>query len=696
MNSNAKHPRTRLPNFKSLGFGSHGLKQDVARKFEEERILCKDFHSKLVVHLEKLEESSNLGKNLAQTLMECGVKTKMDNACYGSALMLVAKAQIIFEDLRFKLLELIREVLEFPLREHLQEIKESTKKKDQLSVEEFQSLLEKGKMKQSLRLCAYTDEHINFFSNGHSKISYLQSEVNRIRDQAKKFLEFHILPHEAAPGSSNANAHTETPAPNPNLSPKQPERRTIVEDTEGEVEDLDQDHMTTIEAAAGKKILSNKPLQQRRKKTRKLRPSIIKKSEDIKLSVFGVSLQELVLREQRPIPSFFQYAVEYIDANGLEMQGLFRIEVHKDEVLELKGQIDAGSLDFSKVKSPHVVCILIKQYLRSLPDPLIPSNKYLSFINADSESPETKKLSLIQELIKSLPTSNQNLLHYLSAFCKRIASRSEKNRMDFKNLSSLLAPNILFSQTNDLWNLEEITKSNSVILFVMENQDVLFAHVVYELRPLTPTKPLNLEMIAPVPEPPILENPPLPPPPPPFPYRRAPTKTSPPAILTPSSVPNVYLELGTAGLSKGYYVSKLHYLKIADEDALGTAIQCVFNKNSHSGWIIIGYSKEEEITLQAHGFGGVSELVANLDDKQVQYAIIRIPLNKDQTKDVFVNWNGPQVPAIFLGKTKSHLGEVKALLQPFHADLLAVSRQNFTLEVLMDRSNPLSGSHIID
>lgn len=83
----------------------------------------------------------------------------------------------------------------------------------------------------------------------------------------------------------------------------------------------------------------------------------------------------------------------------------------------------------------------------------------------------------------------------------------------------------------------------------------------------------------------------------------------------------------------------------------------------------------------------------------MQYAVIRIPDKKDKTdtvRDVMISWSGPSVGIMERSKKKVHIGEVKELLTPYHADLEAISKSNFTENVVMERSGPLSGSHVID
>eukprot|EP01099_Mayorella_cantabrigiensis_P006595 TRINITY_DN5546_c0_g3_i1.p1 TRINITY_DN5546_c0_g3~~TRINITY_DN5546_c0_g3_i1.p1 ORF type:complete len:283 (+),score=70.28 TRINITY_DN5546_c0_g3_i1:28-876(+) len=140
-----------------------------------------------------------------------------------------------------------------------------------------------------------------------------------------------------------------------------------------------------------------------------------------------------------------------------------------------------------------------------------------------------------------------------------------------------------------------------------------------------------------------------------------------------------------------------HNISIDDYSSFEAHYRSVFAPKSYSGWILVGYSGEKSLTLQEWNVGGsIDQLKALFKDDQIQYAVLRIPLPQGSTRDVFINWMGPSVSAIQKAKKKAFLGEVKELLKPFHAELEALSKQNFTLETVLDRSSPLSGSHVID
>jgi hypothetical protein len=127
----------------------------------------------------------------------------------------------------------------------------------------------------------------------------------------------------------------------------------------------------------------------------------------------------------------------------------------------------------------------------------------------------------------------------------------------------------------------------------------------------------------------------------------------------------------------------------------------LFNINSTSGWLLLSYVGPSTVHFAAGGEGGPDELSQQLQDDQIQYALIRVaapPLgsSKATTRDVFITWIGPGVGIIEKGKKTAFLGDVQQYLQPFHADVTVLNRRNFTTDNLVAKSDPRSGSHVID
>jgi hypothetical protein len=83
----------------------------------------------------------------------------------------------------------------------------------------------------------------------------------------------------------------------------------------------------------------------------------------------------------------------------------------------------------------------------------------------------------------------------------------------------------------------------------------------------------------------------------------------------------------------------------------------------------------------------------------MQYMIVRISAKKDghdTHRDVFIHWTGPSVKGMEKAKKRVNLGEIETFLVPNHSQLEALNRANFTEATVLDRSGPLSGSHVID
>jgi len=118
-----------------------------------------------------------------------------------------------------------------------------------------------------------------------------------------------------------------------------------------------------------------------------------------------------------------------------------------------------------------------------------------------------------------------------------------------------------------------------------------------------------------------------------------------------------------------------------------------------SGWILVGYENKNTLNIQAVCYkDNVPELALHLRDNEVQYVVVRLSQEAEDvliTRNVFIIWIGPEVTPFEKGKKRTHAGKVAQLFRPFHAELSANSKQNFTKERIL-RLMGTNGSHIID
>lgn len=145
------------------------------------------------------------------------------------------------------------------------------------------------------------------------------------------------------------------------------------------------------------------------------------------------------------------------------------------------------------------------------------------------------------------------------------------------------------------------------------------------------------------------------------------------------------------------FVTKVLAILILDnESELREAQAALFNVNSNSGWLLLNYIEPSIIHFAAGGEGGVEDLSPFFEDDQIQYALIRIKDYENKIRDIFITWIGSNVDIIEKSKKSKYLDDAQSYLQPFHADVTVLNKDKFTFNTLLNKSSPLSSSHVID
>ncbi|KAM9970716.1 hypothetical protein ACTFIR_002580 [Dictyostelium discoideum] len=142
-------------------------------------------------------------------------------------------------------------------------------------------------------------------------------------------------------------------------------------------------------------------------------------------------------------------------------------------------------------------------------------------------------------------------------------------------------------------------------------------------------------------------------------------------------------------------------LKLDNEPELREAQAALFNINSTDGWCLLNYVGPSTVHFAAGG-ENFEDVFNQLEDDQIQYGILRVGniqekgTLKTTVRDVFFCWIGPGVGIIEKGKKTAFIGDAQQFLQPFHADITVLNKSHLSRETILDRSHPLSGSHVID
>ncbi|XP_062269128.1 rho GTPase-activating protein 24 isoform X2 [Platichthys flesus] len=200
--------------------------------------------------------------------------------------------------------------------------------------------------------------------------------------------------------------------------------------------------------------------------------------------IFGQKLEETVRYERRfgtkLAPMLVEQCADFIRQWGLQEEGLFRMPGQANLVKELQDAFDCGEKpSFDCDTDVHTVASLLKLYLRELPEPVVPFQKYEDFLASCKLLGKDDEMGMneLRRLLESLPQVNFNLLKYICRFLDEVQSYSGVNKMSVQNLATVFGPNILRPKIEDpVAIMEGTVLVQQLMAILIGRQDVLFPH----------------------------------------------------------------------------------------------------------------------------------------------------------------------------------------------------------------------------
>lgn len=190
------------------------------------------------------------------------------------------------------------------------------------------------------------------------------------------------------------------------------------------------------------------------------------------------------------VPRIVDRCCKHIETYGLQTVGIFRVGSSKKRVQQLREEFDHGlDVFLDEHQSVHDVAALLKEFLRDMPDSLIPSELYTAFLStASMEGPP--QLAVLQLLLFLLPPCHSDTLHRLLQFLSKVARHAESswgpdgqeipgNKMTVSNLATIFGPNILQKEKSGekdagAMNFEDSTAIILVVQRLIEHYQTLF------------------------------------------------------------------------------------------------------------------------------------------------------------------------------------------------------------------------------
>ncbi|XP_026648110.2 rac GTPase-activating protein 1 [Zonotrichia albicollis] len=166
--------------------------------------------------------------------------------------------------------------------------------------------------------------------------------------------------------------------------------------------------------------------------------------------------QEGVLADFAPstpplVPTLVVQCVTEVEKRGLTETGLYRVPGTEQLVREWKQKLlrAGGALPaLSTVTDIHVVCGVLKDFLRGLKEPLVTFSLRPAFLKAADIPDDAASDTALRHVVSKLPPANRDTLAFLMLHLLRV-SHSPDCKMDVLNLSRVFGPTLVgYSSAN--------------------------------------------------------------------------------------------------------------------------------------------------------------------------------------------------------------------------------------------------------
>uniref|UniRef100_A0A8C7XE29 Si:ch1073-416j23.1 n=1 Tax=Oryzias sinensis TaxID=183150 RepID=A0A8C7XE29_9TELE len=156
------------------------------------------------------------------------------------------------------------------------------------------------------------------------------------------------------------------------------------------------------------------------------------------------SLERFAPPNHPRVPQLIVDCVAEIERRGLQERGLYRVPGGERLVKELRDRFLQGksALVLSKVQDIHVVCGLLKDFLRKLKEPLITFRLHKAFMEVSELTDEDRSWTVLCQTVAELPKANRDTLAFLMLHLHKVM-RSPQCQMDQNNLARVFGPTIV-------------------------------------------------------------------------------------------------------------------------------------------------------------------------------------------------------------------------------------------------------------
>ncbi|KAJ8366000.1 hypothetical protein SKAU_G00148310 [Synaphobranchus kaupii] len=189
---------------------------------------------------------------------------------------------------------------------------------------------------------------------------------------------------------------------------------------------------------------------------------------------FGVSLQYIRDKNKGTlIPPVLSQTVSYLKEKGLRTEGIFRRSARVQLIKDIQKLYNLGKpVDFEQYGDIHVPAVILKSFLRELPEPLLTFPLY-ERVQEIVQVESSLRVTMVKRVIENIPEHNYIVLKYLVCFLHMVSQESILNKMCPSNLACVFAVNLIWPPHGSV-SLRALTPLNIFTAILIEHYSTVF------------------------------------------------------------------------------------------------------------------------------------------------------------------------------------------------------------------------------
>ncbi|XP_043935256.1 SLIT-ROBO Rho GTPase-activating protein 3-like [Protopterus annectens] len=203
-------------------------------------------------------------------------------------------------------------------------------------------------------------------------------------------------------------------------------------------------------------------------------------SSQYQFKLFTGDLEDFIKSSGQTIPLVVESCIRFINLNGLQHEGIFRVPGSQVEVNDIRNAFERGEdplADDQTRPSIDTVAGVLKLYFRGLEKPVFPKDKFNDLIGCIQTENLLERACSIKHIIETLPSPVVIVMRYLFAFLNHVSQYSDENMMDPHNLAVCFGPTLMGDVPEDQDPVSTQAHVNEVVKTIIIHHDKVFPGV---------------------------------------------------------------------------------------------------------------------------------------------------------------------------------------------------------------------------